>query len=278
MSISEAKLSTLQEVARVLKVGGSVEIFEEGKLCRSHTSHTIPTCLDIIFPVLPRSSTAMPRKGKSKRKASITPYPASGPRSAASITTQISPSYFPEHDHAILESLFYRVFERRFINLRPTALIMGTLNIHMRQAGGSPLINFPRPPAPLLDGHSAPKTESNGFSRSATPRMFDQGRCKTMSRSSTPIPEKCNLAEDEQISSTTSNSRRSTLYSERSTPATSVTEFENPTEGPIAFFSDADLTSVTAPDRRDTKVLSEESLEVTSGTMGLNLYRRRVRP
>jgi hypothetical protein len=28
-----------------------------------------------------------------------------------------------EHDHTLLESLFYAVFERRFINLKPTGMV-----------------------------------------------------------------------------------------------------------------------------------------------------------
>ena len=168
---------------------------------------------------------------------------------------------------------------------------MGTLNIHMRQVEASPLINFPRPPAFLPAAPSAHEQEPSFLpagpspheqepsqsSRSTTPRMFDQCHVeKIISGPSTPVPEKCNV-EDGQVNSMTSGSCRSTLYSEF-TPATSVAEFDHPTEGQIAFFSDAGLTSVTTPDCRDSNVLSEERLKATSGTMGLNLYRRRVQP
>ncbi|KAF8514025.1 hypothetical protein JB92DRAFT_166214 [Gautieria morchelliformis] len=254
----------MAEVTRVLKVGGSVEIFEE----------------DIIFPVLPRSSTATPRTDKRKRKTLAVPVSASP--DAASITTQILPTSLPEHDHAILEALFYRLFERRFINLRPTALIMNTLNMHMQHAGGSPLINFPLPPAPLQDDHSAHmRGSSDVSSRSTTPRMLDQCPVENLtSRSSTPVPDKRGAAEDWQTDGTASSPRRSTMGSSKSTPATSVVEYEHTgkngdrsiaDERPIAFFSDAELTSASR--KEVLEVLPQERLVVTSGTMGLNLHR-----
>ncbi|RXW24009.1 hypothetical protein EST38_g1831 [Candolleomyces aberdarensis] len=124
-----------EEINRVLKPGGSVEIVEDG----SYTSYVagIPfklDALDIIFPVLP-SSTATPTTQGS------TPY---APSSASTII-------IPSHDHALLESLCNSVFEHRFINLTPTALLPSYFTTYFRQVTISPVVTFPMPLlAPLL--------------------------------------------------------------------------------------------------------------------------------
>jgi hypothetical protein len=269
----QADPSPAQEIARVLKVGGSVEIFEEGEhrslltcQCRSLPLHAI----DIIFPVLPRSSTATPRQRQRKRSTILRSPQKS--RGSSSVTKHLSPALLPAHDHAVLETLFYRVFERRFINLQPTALLMGTLNIYLRHAAGSPLINVPLPPSP--PPHQDPPVLVESDSRSATPRMPQRGDSED-SRSSTPVPEKRDADEDGQTSSTASSSCCSTVYSAKSTPATSVAELEDPADGPVAFYSDAGLASVSSTKGKEPfSIMPEERLMVTAGTLGLNFRRR----
>lgn len=235
---------------------------------------------DIIFPVLPRSATATPRQ--RQRKRSTIHRPPSG--RSSSVTKQLSAASLPAHDHAVLETLFYRVFERRFINLQPTALIMGTLDIHLRLATGSPLINFPLPPAPV----PPEQNDNTSDSRSPTPRVLEQRKehkCSAGqppvvddSRSSTPVPER-RAGDDDSMAS---SSRSPTLLygSGLSTPATSVADFEDPTEGPIAFYSDSGLVSVSSKGKSKGKdpfrLLPEERLQFTAGTLGLSLYRRCV--
>ncbi|KAF8582196.1 hypothetical protein K439DRAFT_1661929 [Ramaria rubella] len=139
----------LAEAARVLAVGGSLEMFEEGTppaLAPPHPRTTNPPSPDIIFPVLPRSSTATPHRHTATTLLPVQSPQGTRPPSSPGITKHLLPASHLEHDHAVLEALFYRVFERRFINTQPTALIMGTLDIHLRHAASSPLINFPSPP------------------------------------------------------------------------------------------------------------------------------------
>lgn len=69
---------------------------------------------DIMFPTLPRWFTN-PLRAKSRRTASIH-LPDGSQRATPSFGYRDD----LEHDHALLESLYYSVFESRFINTRPT--------------------------------------------------------------------------------------------------------------------------------------------------------------
>ncbi|KAF8502554.1 hypothetical protein BU17DRAFT_101935 [Hysterangium stoloniferum] len=246
--------SVIAEIARVLKVGGSVEIFEE----------------DIIFPVLPRSCTAMPHQRIQK----LPTHPRPVQPHIDGATTNYDPrEALPEHDHLVLEKLFYRVFERRFINLKPTALIMGTLNIHMRQVLGTPVINFPFPPAPFPEDPPGSVIEANTSMRSTTPKVADQRPTilipSPLSPTSSPEGD-----EDGPVSSTASSSWSSPLFSDMSSSGTSAAEsIEDLPDGSIAFFSDTELTNVSSKRQKCVEILPEERLRVTAGTLGLNLYR-----
>jgi len=116
------------EINRVLRPGGSVEVLEH----------------DIIFPTLPRWFTS-PLRIRSKRSESIhhptNPSHPSSPRPSS-----------PEepHDHALLESLYYSVFESRFINLRPTAIVPIHFTSNFRQVVAAPVLHFRMPPLPPL--------------------------------------------------------------------------------------------------------------------------------
>ncbi|PFH49806.1 hypothetical protein AMATHDRAFT_62438 [Amanita thiersii Skay4041] len=118
----------LDEVNRVLSPGGSVEIIEE----------------DVVFPVLPKWFTAALRSRVRRESTVHLPEGTSRP-------LPVTPSRnIPPHDHALLESLVQAVYEERFINTRPTAVLPGYFTSYFRQSIIGPVIQFPMPPlAPL---------------------------------------------------------------------------------------------------------------------------------
>ena len=73
---------------------------------------------DIIFPTLPSWFTA-PLRVRNKRSDSIHHPNGMHPREETPPPSSAGPTPLP-HDHVLLESLYYGVFENRFINLRPT--------------------------------------------------------------------------------------------------------------------------------------------------------------
>ena len=52
------------------------------------------------------------------------------------------------HEHAVLEVLFKSVFEGRFINTSPTAILPSYLNTYFKSLIASPRVDMPTPPAP----------------------------------------------------------------------------------------------------------------------------------
>lgn len=73
---------------------------------------------DIIFPILPSWYTA-PLRVRNKRSDSIHHPNGMHQREATPPPSSMDSGPLP-HDHVLLESLYYGVFENRFINLRPT--------------------------------------------------------------------------------------------------------------------------------------------------------------
>ncbi|KAF5323360.1 hypothetical protein D9611_005643 [Ephemerocybe angulata] len=125
-----------EEIARVLVPGGSVEVIED----------------DIMFPVLPRWFTSALRATHRPSTA-----PGSHPNGGAHFQRSHTPSSMttipaiPPHDHALLESLNNSVFEQRFINTKPTAVLPAYFHTSFRHVTVSPVITFPMPLlAPLL--------------------------------------------------------------------------------------------------------------------------------
>jgi len=122
----------LEEVSRVLRPGGSVEIIED----------------DTVFPYLPRWFTTALRSRPSRAQGVYFP---DGPRTQKD--TQLSSTFSsdsPSHDHALLESLYKSVFEQRFINLNPSAVLPNYLTTYFRQVTLGPVVNFPMPPLPPM--------------------------------------------------------------------------------------------------------------------------------
>lgn len=114
---------------------------------------------------LPSSSRSKNRGNQfemsSTRAPAVPPLPPhlrSGPNlSMSRITdnkpTSIQPEILPEvppikHEHQLLHTLFYGVFERRFINTTPTSILPSLLDSHFQSVCVSPPIDFPTPPPP----------------------------------------------------------------------------------------------------------------------------------
>jgi len=81
---------------------------------------------DIRFPTLPKWFTA-PIRAHAKRSETIH-LPDGSSQPSSPIT---SSSKHLEHDHALLESLYYSVFETRFVNTRPTGTRSTSLQLTM---------------------------------------------------------------------------------------------------------------------------------------------------
>jgi len=119
--------SLFEEVRRVMQPDGFVEVIEE----------------DIIFPVLPRWFTE--------------PLRANEPFSSA---RQSAP-----HEHVILEFLFNSVFESRFINMKPTVVVLGYFTPFFSRCLSAPSLNFSVPflaPLPPLPEATRPTTQYFG--------------------------------------------------------------------------------------------------------------------
>ncbi|KAF7339336.1 UBIQUITIN-CONJUGAT-2 domain-containing protein [Mycena sanguinolenta] len=115
-----------EEVNRVLRPGGVVEIMEDGKLLLIRHWFTAP------LRARPRRSTSVHHPNGTQR----------GLDDNQSDTTS--------HDHALLESLYKSVFESRFINLSPTAILPNYFTTYFRHVTLSPVISFFMPPIPPL--------------------------------------------------------------------------------------------------------------------------------
>ncbi|KAJ7446496.1 hypothetical protein B0H11DRAFT_2084990 [Mycena galericulata] len=129
--VPENKWGTLfEEINRVLRPGGVVEIMED----------------DIIFPLLPKWFTA-PLRARPRRATSVH-YPDGSHRGLYPFSdTQLDTT---PHDHALLESLYKSVFESRFINLSPTAILPSYFTTYFRHVTMGPVISFFMPPLPPL--------------------------------------------------------------------------------------------------------------------------------
>ncbi|KAF9654185.1 hypothetical protein BDM02DRAFT_3125103 [Thelephora ganbajun] len=122
-----------KEIHRVLCPGGIMEAMEE----------------DIRFPTLPKWFTT-PLRAHAKRTDTVhLPDGSSQPSSPIP-----SSSKHVVHDHALLESLYYSVFETRFVNIRPTAICPAYASAIFRHVRSVPIsLKLPpfAPPPPPID-------------------------------------------------------------------------------------------------------------------------------
>ncbi|KAI0274995.1 hypothetical protein BC834DRAFT_965444 [Gloeopeniophorella convolvens] len=145
--VPEHKWSSLfEEVRRVLQPDGFVEVIEE----------------DIIFPVLPRWFTQPLR---AKDPSSSTRVRSSDPSNVALPSPPLTPVEGTPHDHALLEYLFNSVFENRFINMKPTVVVLGYFTPFFSRCLSAPSLNFSVPflaPLPPLPEVTRPTTQYLG--------------------------------------------------------------------------------------------------------------------
>ena len=77
----------------------------------------------------------------------VTAPPSKQPLSSKAPRSQ-SVEAVTRHEHAVLEVLFNSVFEGRFINTSPTAILPSYLNTYFKNLVTSPRVDMPTPPAP----------------------------------------------------------------------------------------------------------------------------------
>ncbi|KAH8099373.1 S-adenosyl-L-methionine-dependent methyltransferase [Cristinia sonorae] len=164
-SVPELKWpAVFEEIHRVLKPGGTVEMIEE----------------DAVFPTLPKWFTG-PLHAQAKRPAVHLPDGSQRPL----FSSRSSPHPHP-HDHALLEILFGNVFENRFLNRVPSSVFS--------RVQSPPTVAFPMPPfAPLTPlpgelGSASSSTLSNDDEPSSLflPEVSQDSRLSTSSRSPGP--------------------------------------------------------------------------------------------
>ncbi|CAK5264502.1 unnamed protein product [Mycena citricolor] len=130
LGVPESKWGNLlEEINRVLRPGGVIELVEE----------------DIIFPRLPKWFTS-PLRARPRRSTSV--HLPSGTQRGLFPPSDTQANH--THDHALLESLFRAVFESRFINLKPTAILPSYFTTYFRHVKQSPVVSFYMPPLPPL--------------------------------------------------------------------------------------------------------------------------------
>ncbi|RDB29007.1 Demethylmenaquinone methyltransferase [Hypsizygus marmoreus] len=197
-----------EEVNRVLRPGGSVEIIED----------------DVLFPKLPRWFTTALRM-RARRNTSVH-YPDGSQRGYPSPPDTPSKKA-PSHDHALLESLNKSVFELRFINMKPTAVLPSYFTTYFRQVTLGPVINFPLPPLPPPQPLPPQVVTTYGVGSSLD--TIDP-RASTMFTTSINRPTSLSFSSTISAStSSTADSNNSSLFSARPrTASASLSSHESP--------------------------------------------------
>ncbi|KAF9502371.1 S-adenosyl-L-methionine-dependent methyltransferase [Pleurotus eryngii] len=186
--VPESKWGVLfEEVNRVLRPGGAVEIIED----------------DIIFPVLPRWFTA-PLRARPRRASSVH-FPGGPPRDLSP-----PPSLSKDmHDHSLLESLFRSVFGSRFINLKPTAVLPSYFTTYFRHVVLGPVLHFPMPPLPPLQPLPQQLPPSSAFDTPPT----DSADSKSPTFHPVPMNRPTSLSLSSTLSASTNATKNSSLFS-----------------------------------------------------------------
>ncbi|KAK0208757.1 hypothetical protein DFS33DRAFT_1253760 [Desarmillaria ectypa] len=267
------------EINRILRPGGCVEILED----------------DLVFPYLPRWFTA-PLRARPKRSTSVHFPDGSQRRYPSPPDTPIQD--MPSHDHALLESLYKSVFEHRFINMKPSALLPSYFATYFRHVTLGPVISFPMPPVPplqplppqivttytiepgsdTLDPRVStvyPPSSEGTSASSATPTLG--ARPASLSFSST-ISSGTGVMSSTPDSSTT---MEIPFLSNASRPASSITTLNlNPTETPappslfVPYMLDTSSTETTAVASIPPSLFPEERLSsLNVRSLAMHLYR-----
>ncbi|EJF66251.1 hypothetical protein DICSQDRAFT_165948 [Dichomitus squalens LYAD-421 SS1] len=133
-----------EEVRRVMKQGGTIEIIEE----------------DAIFPVLPRWFTE-PLHARTRW-----PSISMQDRSKAFSNPQVSAQSQVAHEYELLEILFENVFQRRFINMKPSSSLPAYFSVYFGHVLSPPVLTVPMPPLPPVQPRPPPRSSTSSHSDS----------------------------------------------------------------------------------------------------------------
>ncbi|KAI0371662.1 hypothetical protein BV20DRAFT_992578 [Pilatotrama ljubarskyi] len=137
LGIPENKWTAVfEEIRRVMKPGATIEVIEE----------------DAIFPVLPRWFTE-PLHARTR-------WPSISMQDGSK--EFLNPSLTPDddiaHEYELLEILFNKVFDRRFINTKPSSTLPAYFSTHFGQVISPPVLTVPMPPLPPVQPRPQPRT------------------------------------------------------------------------------------------------------------------------
>ncbi|PIL24402.1 hypothetical protein GSI_14155 [Ganoderma sinense ZZ0214-1] len=138
-------LPVWEEIRRVMKHGGTIEIIEE----------------DAIFPVLPRWFTE-PLHARTR-------WPSINMQDGSKFFTNPHVSSHPdvEHEYELLEILFEKVFDRRFINMKPSSTLPASFSTCFGHVISPPVLTVPMPPLPPVQPRPQPRSSSSSQSDSS---------------------------------------------------------------------------------------------------------------
>jgi hypothetical protein len=106
-----------------------------------------PNVQSMAFAIIGRRPRSA-RDSRPPKKEWIVAAPPSSPPLSPKVPRSQSVKPVTQHEHTVLEVLFKSVFEGRFINMSPTAILPRYLNIHFKSLKPSPQVDMPTPPAP----------------------------------------------------------------------------------------------------------------------------------
>ena len=115
-----------------------------------HNVHSMAFAIIGRRPMSPKDSRqpTSPKGARQPRAEQIVTAPPSNQPFSSKVPRSQSIEAVTPHEHAVLEVLFNSVFEGRFINTSPTAILPGYLNIYFKNLIASPRVDMPTPPAP----------------------------------------------------------------------------------------------------------------------------------
>ncbi|KAI0636518.1 hypothetical protein C8Q77DRAFT_1154455 [Trametes polyzona] len=123
-----------EEIRRVMKPGATIEIIEE----------------DAIFPVLPRWFTE-PLHARTR-------FPSISMQDGTKLFSNPPSDSDIAHEYELLEILFNRVFDRRFINTKPSSSLPAYFSAHFGQVISPPVLTVPMPPLPPVQPRPPPRS------------------------------------------------------------------------------------------------------------------------
>ncbi|KAI0723782.1 hypothetical protein C8T65DRAFT_627413 [Cerioporus squamosus] len=212
LGIPENKWTTVfEEVRRVMKPGATIEIIEE----------------DAIFPILPRWFTE-PLHARTR-------WPSISMQDGSKVLSnpQVTPSPDIAHEYELLEILFNKVFDRRFINTRPSSTLPAYFSTHFKHVISPPVLTVPMPPLPPVQPRPPPRSSQSSRNSQSLYDLYDAEAQDEMSLATFSGPVK----RKKSTKSSTRSARQSTSSSPTgpttSIPATSSPLTRSQSEGAV---------------------------------------------